>query len=130
MSRPTPDTVLGTDNSTSLIKRVRMANCWPANYFISIHANANLNTAINGTELYIYRRYTQPNWLAEQILDGIVETFGIRNNSVRVHPTFYVLKTPECRLIWWKWRICLTPPTRRSCGMNNTNLLREFLLES
>ena len=48
-----------------------MANCWPANYFISIHANANLNTAINGTELYIYRRYTQPNWLAEQILDGI-----------------------------------------------------------
>ena len=95
LSRPTPDTVLGTDNSTSLIERVRMANSWPANYFISIHANANLNTAINGTEVYIYRRYTQANWLAEQILDGIVETVGTRNNGVRVHPTFYVLKNTK-----------------------------------
>lgn len=95
LSRPNPDTVLGTNNSTSLIERVQMANSWPANYFISIHANANLNTAINGSEVYIYKRYTQANWLAEQVLDGIVETVGTRNNGIRVHPTFYVLRRTQ-----------------------------------
>lgn len=92
LSRPTPDTVLGTNNSTSLIERVRMANEWPANYFISIHANANLNTAINGTEVYIYRFYTQANWLAEQVMDGIVDAVGTKNNRVRMNPSLYVLR--------------------------------------
>lgn len=92
LSRPTPETVLGINDATSLRERVRMANQWPANYFISIHANANVNTAINGTEVYIYRFYTQANWLAEQVMDGIVETVGTKNNRVRVNPTLYVLK--------------------------------------
>ena len=30
LSRPTPDTILGTNNSTSLQARVNMANSWPA----------------------------------------------------------------------------------------------------
>ena len=50
LSRPTPTTVLGTNNATSVAERVRLANEWPANYFISIHCNANPNPAINGTE--------------------------------------------------------------------------------
>jgi len=37
VSRPTPTTVLGTNSTTSLAERVRMANEWPADYFISIH---------------------------------------------------------------------------------------------
>lgn len=92
LSRPTPTTVLGTNNATSLMERVRMANEWPANYFISIHANYNENPAINGTEVYIYRFYTQANWLAEQVLDGVVETVGTRNNRVRANPGLYVLR--------------------------------------
>ncbi|MBP1737348.1 MAG: putative N-acetylmuramoyl-L-alanine amidase [Oscillospiraceae bacterium] len=92
LSRPTPYTVLGTSNASSLAERVRMANSWPANYFISIHANANVNTAINGTEVYVHQLYTQANWLAEQVLDGIVETVGTRNNGVRANPSLYVLR--------------------------------------
>ena len=92
LSRPTADTVLGTNNATSLAERVRLANTWPADYFISIHANASVNPAANGTEVYIYRRYTQANWLAEQVLDGIVETVGTRNNGVRVNSSLYVLR--------------------------------------
>lgn len=92
LSRPTPETVLGTNNSTSLVERVRMANQWPANYFISLHTNASLNTAANGTEVYVYRLYTQANWLAEQVLDGIVEQVGTKNNGVRANPSLYVLK--------------------------------------
>jgi N-acetylmuramoyl-L-alanine amidase len=92
LSRPTPTTVLGTNTATSLNERVRAANEWPANYFISIRCNTYVNPAINGTEVYIYRYYTQANWLAEQVLDGIVETVGTRDNHVRTNPTLYVLK--------------------------------------
>lgn len=57
VSRPTPETVLGIDNATSLQERVNMANSWPADYFISIHCNSNTNPEINGTEVCLPRQY-------------------------------------------------------------------------
>ncbi|HBE13451.1 MAG TPA: cell wall hydrolase, partial [Clostridiales bacterium] len=59
VSRPMPTTEVGTDNVTSLRERVEIANAWPADYFISIHCNSNVNPDINGTEVYIYQFYTQ-----------------------------------------------------------------------
>lgn len=56
LSRSTPEEILGTSNATSLAERVRLANEWPADYFISIHCNANVNPAVNGTEVYVYRK--------------------------------------------------------------------------
>lgn len=95
LSRPTEDTVLGTSNATSLIQRVKAANSWPADYFISIHANASTNTAANGTEVYIYRLNTQANWLAQQVLEQIVQTVGTKDNGVRARPGLYVLKNTD-----------------------------------
>jgi N-acetylmuramoyl-L-alanine amidase len=92
LARPTPTTVLGTTNATSLRERVRLANEWPANYFISIHGNANPNPAINGTEVYIYKLYTQANWLAEHVMDGIVAAVGTKDNGIRERPSLYVLR--------------------------------------
>lgn len=92
VSRPTPTTVLGTTNTTSLAERVRLANEWPANYFISIHCNSNPNPEINGTEVYIYQYMTQANWLAQQILNAITETAGTRNNGIRLNQSLYVLR--------------------------------------
>ena len=57
-SRQTPDEILGYDNNSSLRERVDMANTWGADYFISIHTNANTNPAINGTECYVYSQYS------------------------------------------------------------------------
>ncbi|MBE6674512.1 MAG: N-acetylmuramoyl-L-alanine amidase, partial [Ruminococcaceae bacterium] len=37
LSRPTPQTQLGTSNASSLRQRVNEANSWGADYFISIH---------------------------------------------------------------------------------------------
>ena len=71
VSRPTPETVLGIDNATSLQERVNMANSWPADYFISIHCNSNTNPEINGTEVYVYRT---------------------RDNGVRINPSLFVLR--------------------------------------
>jgi N-acetylmuramoyl-L-alanine amidase len=92
LSRPTEATVLGTNNATSLAERVRMANEWPANYFISIHCNSNPNPAINGTEVYIFQYGTQANWLAQHVMDGIVQTVGTRNNGIRINQSLYVLR--------------------------------------
>lgn len=92
LSRPTPTTVLGTNNTTSLAERVRMANEWPANYFISIHANANENPNINGAEMYIYRFNTQANWLAQHIMSGIVQFTDLKDNGIRENRSLYVLR--------------------------------------
>jgi len=92
LSRPTPTTVLGTTNATSLAARVKMANGWPANYFISIHANANLNPAINGTEVYIYQFYTQSNWLAQHVINGVTQMTGTKYNGIFENKSLYVLR--------------------------------------
>ena len=57
LSRPSHDGSGDCDNASSVAERVRMANSWPANYFISIHCNSNPNPAINGTEIYLPIRY-------------------------------------------------------------------------
>ncbi len=69
-----------------------MANYWDADYFISIHSNSNTNPAINGSEVYVYRRDSQAWYLGEDILSGIVENAGTRDNQVRVNPALYVLR--------------------------------------
>ena len=91
-SRNTPTERLGTTNATSLAERVRMANEWPADYFLSIHANANTNENINGSECYVYAMYTQAYWLAQHILNSIVSNVGTRDNGVRIRPSLYVLR--------------------------------------
>ncbi|MFR3788296.1 N-acetylmuramoyl-L-alanine amidase [Agathobaculum desmolans] len=94
-SRNTPDEVLGTSNSTSLAARVRAANNWPADYFISIHCNSNPNPAINGSEVYVYRTNSQPYWLAQHVLNGIVARTGTKDNGVRLNPALYVLRRTQ-----------------------------------
>ena len=92
LSRNTPEEVLGTSNATSLARRVQEANSWPADYFISIHCNANVNPNINGTECYVYRAFTTAYNLAEAILAGITDLVGTKDNGVRVNPSLYVLR--------------------------------------
>ena len=92
LSRSLPSEVLGEDTAGSLAARVYMANTWPADYFLSIHANANVNPGINGTEMYVYSQNGEAYPLAQNILTAIVATVGTRNNLVRLNPALYVLK--------------------------------------
>ena len=92
VSRPTPETVLGTSNATSLQARVNMANSWPADYFISIHVNSNPNPAINGSEIYVFRENSVAYNMAEIVLDNMVYFTGMKNNQVRVNPSLFVLR--------------------------------------
>lgn len=92
LSRPTAETQLGTTTTTSLQARVTAANEWPADYFISLHCNANTNAAISGTEAYVFALNTPAAQLAEEILDGIEDMTGLRDRGVFARPTLYVLR--------------------------------------
>ena len=92
LSRPTPETVLGTSNATSLTTRVRDANSWGADIFISLHTNASDNPNATGTEVLVYRTAGEANELAEDILRELVNTTGLRNRGVIARPGLYVLR--------------------------------------
>ncbi|MBE6912166.1 MAG: N-acetylmuramoyl-L-alanine amidase [Ruminococcaceae bacterium] len=95
VSRENEDTVLGTTNATSLAERVNAANSWPADYFLSIHVNANTNPNVNGTEMYIYRAGGEAQRLAESLLDSITERLDTKKNGVFVRPSLYVLRRTQ-----------------------------------
>ena len=92
LSRPDATTQLGTSNATSLAARVNDANNWGADYFISIHANANPNPAISGSEAYVYANPSRAYELAEDLLDGLNDTTGLRDRGVFVNRGLYVLR--------------------------------------
>ena len=93
LSRPTPDTILGTSNSTSLVERVRQANGWPADIFISLHNNAAENSRATGNEALIYSpESTVAKALGENILEQLSLTTGLRNRGIVYRPGLYVLK--------------------------------------
>lgn len=92
LTRNTPDEILGTSNLTSLQERVRIANEWPADYFISIHANASVNPAANGTEAYVYRAAGPAYELAGDIVEGIVQRMETQDLGVKTNTSLYVLR--------------------------------------
>ena len=96
LSRPTPDTVLGTTNSTSLSTRVNQAHSWPADIFISLHNNAAENPRATGNEALVYGPGQRvANDLAADILEQLTLTTGLRNRGIIYRPGLYVLKETE-----------------------------------
>ena len=91
-SRTTPDEILGYDTNSSLRTRTEQANQWGADYFLSIHTNANVNPAINGTEAYVYAVNTPSYDLAVNIVDEIVRRLGTKNNGIYACLSLYVLR--------------------------------------
>ena len=93
LSRPTPSTVIGTSNSTSLTERVREANTWGADLFLSLHTNAATNPRASGSEALIYSRASTVSYdLATVILEQLNLVTGLRNRGVIERPGLYVLR--------------------------------------
>ncbi|MBQ7363433.1 MAG: N-acetylmuramoyl-L-alanine amidase [Clostridia bacterium] len=93
VSRPTPESVLGTNNSSSLTARVRDANSWGADVFLSLHTNAAARESASGSEALVYSySSTVARELAEDILEELTETTGLRNRGVIERPGLYVLR--------------------------------------
>ena len=92
LSRPTPDVVLGTSNSTSLAARVGDANSWGADWFISLHTNASENPSASGSEAFVYSASSPAYPLAEDILQWLRYETGLRTRGVFIRPGLYVLR--------------------------------------
>ena len=93
LSRPTSDTVLGTNNASSLTARVRDANVWGADIFLSLHTNASLNESASGSEALIYSRASGVALaLSEDILEELNLVTGLKNRGVKERPGLYVLR--------------------------------------
>ena len=93
LSRPTKDTLLGTSNATSLTERVRDANRWGADIFLSLHTNASVNPSANGSEALIYSVESRVAYgLAEDILRELTLLTGLRNRGIVERPGLYVLR--------------------------------------
>lgn len=92
LSRPTSDTQLGTSTTSSLQARVGDANAWGADYFISLHTNASEITSATGSEAFVYRRNSDAEILAENILEQLYYATGLPNRGVAARPGLYVLR--------------------------------------
>lgn len=92
LSRNSPTEVLGTSTATSLAARVRAANEWPADYFISIHANASDIASASGSEAFVYSTSSEGYPFALDIVDGLTAATGLENRGVYARPTLYVLR--------------------------------------
>ena len=93
LSRPTPTTLLGTSNSSSLSTRVNDANSWGADLFLSLHTNASANPSANGAECLVYSyESTVANAVSEDILEQMTLITGLRNRGIVERPGLYVLR--------------------------------------
>ena len=92
LSRPTPQTQLGTSNTTSLAARVNDANAWGADYFLSLHTNASTIESASGSEAFVFRRDSEEEVLAENILEQLNFATGLPNRGVIARPGLYVLR--------------------------------------
>lgn len=92
LSRPTPESQIGTSNASSLRARVDEANSWGADYFISLHTNASTISSASGSEALIFSEPSVAYNLSEDILEELNATTGLRNRGIYLRPGLYVLR--------------------------------------
>lgn len=92
LSRPTPETQVGTSNTTSLRLRVQDANSWGADYFISLHTNASESSSANGSEGFAFYSPSAAFELGTDILDRMTALTGLKNRGMQVRTNLYVLR--------------------------------------
>lgn len=118
LSRPTPETQIGTSNSSSLRMRVDEANQWGADYFISLHTNASDIASASGVEAFAYSREGEAFALGEDIVENLSEATGIRNRGMKVRPGLYVLRKTRMPAVLVEMGFITNP---RDAALMNSN---------
>lgn len=96
LSRPTAETVLGTDNNSALDFRVNDAREWGADYFISLHINASEDyPTATGLEVYTATADTVGYEIGDSILKELVKTTGLRDRGMKNGDKLRVLKNAK-----------------------------------
>ena len=81
-----------SDVFVPLQERARMANNWGADYFISVHANANVNPNAGGTETLYYSNGSKGHALAQEIQHQLILQNGLADRGVIPRPGLAVLR--------------------------------------
>ena len=92
LSRPTEDTVLGTDNDSSLDARVQGAADWGADYFISLHTNAAESVDANGIEVLVASEGGASYAFGSKLLAGVLTSTDLTDRGMKLRPELRVLK--------------------------------------
>ncbi len=95
LSRPTPETQLGSSNASSLAARVNDANSWGADSFLSLHTYASELPAAPGSEAFTFARGGAGFALGEDILAALARETGLPNRGMFTRPSLYVLKRTQ-----------------------------------
>jgi N-acetylmuramoyl-L-alanine amidase len=75
-----------------LVARVKLANEWPAQVFVAVHANSATDPAAHGTETYHSRNASKKSMeMAANVNEEMVKATGFRNRGVKA-ANFHVIK--------------------------------------
>ncbi len=92
LSRPAENTVLGTDNASSLAARVHGAQEFGADYFISLHINSYESDSANGIEVFVAEQDSTSYAFGNSLLQGMLQATNLRDRGMKLNPELYVLK--------------------------------------
>lgn len=82
-----------SDKYLSLSDRVKLANDFGADYFLSIHINSCSDDTVRGVECWQYNNSDKKlNEFSINICNDISKLFNIRNRGVKYSKSLYVLK--------------------------------------
>ena len=95
LSRPTADTILGTDNDSALDFRVNDAAEWGADYFISLHINSFSLSSANGLELCYTTHDTIGKELGTELIDALAEATGLCIRDPKLRDDLRVLRNAK-----------------------------------
>ena len=95
LSRNSPTEQIGVSNLTSLQQRVNRANAWGADYFISLHTNAAVQSSATGSEALVFTIPSVAASRAEDILYWLNRATGLQNRGVIVRNRLYVLRKTQ-----------------------------------
>ena len=82
----------GAPQGEELRARVKLANEWPAEVYVSVHSNSAENSAAHGTETYHSRNASQASRrMAANVNEEMVKATGFRDRGVKA-ANFHVIK--------------------------------------
>lgn len=91
LSRPTPETILGTDNDSALDFRINDAEEWGADYFISLHINSFGDPSASGLEFCYATDDITGKELGAVLIDGLAKSTGLRKRDPKPRNDLRVL---------------------------------------
>ncbi|GAB6100190.1 hypothetical protein JCM16358_20690 [Halanaerocella petrolearia] len=83
------------DKFHTLSNRANQANNWSADLFVSIHANSNSNSRVNGTSTYAHWYASEENWaLAWYVQSELIKRIGLEDDGLKA-ANFAVLRETD-----------------------------------